>query len=106
MEGIAVSTAKRIDAVTDLPTVAESGLPGYESISCYGLIAPRNLPRPILDRVNGELNRILKLKEMSDRLAADGVAAAGGTPEEFLALIKRDIETWRRVVQKAGIKVE
>lgn len=106
LKGIAVSTAKRIAAAPELPTVAESGLPGYESISCYGLIAPRNLPRPILDRVNGELNRILKLKEMSDRLAADGVAAAGGTPEEFLALIKRDIETWRRVVQKAGIKVE
>ena len=106
MKGIAVSTAKRIDAAPELPTVAESGLPGYESISCYGLIAPRNLPKPILDRVNGELNKILKLKEMSDRLAADGVSAAGGTPEEFLAMIKRDIETWRRVVQKAGIKVE
>lgn len=106
LKGIAVSTAKRIDAAPELPTVAESGLPGYESISCYGLIAPRNLPQPILDRVNGELNRILKLKEMSDRLAADGVSAAGGTPEAFLALIKRDIETWRRVVLKAGIKVE
>ncbi len=106
LKGIAVSTAKRIAAAPELPTVAESGLPDYESISSYGLIAPRNLPRTVLDRVNGELNRILKLKEMSDRLAADGVSAAGGTPEEFLALIKKDIETWRRVVQKAGIKIE
>src|SRR5450759_3148081 len=106
LKGIAVSTAKRIDSSPQLPSLSESVLPGYDSISFYVLIAPRNLPKPILDRVNGELNKILKLKEMSDRLAADGVSAAGGTPEEFLALIKRDIETWRRVVQKAGIKVE
>ena len=106
LKAIAVSTATRIDAARDLPTVAESGLPGYESVSCYGLIAPRNLPRPIVDRINGEVNRILKLKEMTERLAADGVSPAGGTPEQYLALIRRDIETWGRIVRKSGIKVE
>ena len=70
------------------------------------LIAPKGLPRPILDRVNSELNKALQTKEMTDRLAGDGVSAAGGTSEQFAALIKKDIEVWRNVVQKAGVKAE
>ncbi|HSQ02517.1 MAG TPA: tripartite tricarboxylate transporter substrate binding protein [Burkholderiales bacterium] len=103
---IAVSTAKRIEAAPEVPTVNESGLKGYDVILWHGLIAPKNLPKPIVDRVNGDLNKILKQKEMADKLAGDGVTAAGGTPEQFGALIKRDIETWRKVVQKAGVKPE
>jgi tripartite-type tricarboxylate transporter receptor subunit TctC len=106
LKAIAVSTMKRVEAFPDVPTVNESGLKGYDVILWHGLIAPKNLPRPILERVNGELNKILKNKEMQDKLAGDGVSAAGGTPEQFGTLIKRDIDTWRRVVQKAGIKAE
>lgn len=106
LKPIAVTTLKRVEAFNDVPTVAESGLKGYEVVLWHGLIAPKNLPRPILDRVNGELNKILKNKDMQDRLAGDGVSAAGGTPEQFGAIIKRDIEVWRRVVQKAGVKPE
>lgn len=106
LKPIAVTTLKRVEAFNDVPTVAESGLKGYEVVLWHGLIAPKNLPRPILDRVNGELNKILKNKDMQDRLAGDGVSAAGGTPEQFAAIIKRDIEVWRRVVQKAGVKPE
>jgi tripartite-type tricarboxylate transporter receptor subunit TctC len=106
LRSIAVSTAKRIEALPQVPTVDESGLKGYDTILWHGLIAPKALPRPILDRVNGELNKILKQKEMQDKLAGDGVTAAGGTPEQFGALIKKDIDTWHRVVQKAGVKPE
>jgi len=106
LRSIAVSTAKRIEALPQVPTVDESGLKGYDTILWHGLIAPKGLPRPILDRVNGELNKILKQKEMQDRLAGDGVTAAGGTPEQFGVLIKKDIDTWHRIVQKAGIKPE
>ncbi|MGZ5091746.1 MAG: tripartite tricarboxylate transporter substrate binding protein [Burkholderiales bacterium] len=106
LKAIAVSTMKRVEAFPDVPTVNESGLKGYDVVLWHGLIAPKNLPRPILDRVNGELNKILKNKEMQDKLAGDGVSAAGGTSEQFGTLIKRDIDTWRRVVQKAGIKAE
>jgi len=102
---IAVSTAQRIDALPAVPTVRESGLPAYELILWHGLIAPKGLPQNILGRVNGELNTILKNKDMQDKLAGDGVTAAGGSPEQFGGLIKRDIETWKRVVQKAGIKL-
>jgi tripartite-type tricarboxylate transporter receptor subunit TctC len=106
LRAIAVSTFKRVEALPQVPTVDESGLKGYDTILWHGLIAPRNLPRPILDRVNGELNKILKQKEMQEKLAGDGVTAAGGTPEQFGALIKKDIDTWNRVVQKAGVKPE
>ena len=106
LRAIAVTTVKRIAAAPDVPTIAESGVKGYEVILWHGLIAPKALPKPILDRVNGELNKALKTKEMLDRLAGDGVSAAGGTPEQFAALIKKDIEVWRGVVKKAGVKAE
>jgi tripartite-type tricarboxylate transporter receptor subunit TctC len=106
LRALAVSTAKRIDAAPDIPTVTESGLKGYEVILWHGLVAPKNLPKPILDRVNGDLNKILQNKDMQEKLATDGVTAAGGSPEAFGALIKRDIDVWRKVVQKAGVKAE
>jgi tripartite-type tricarboxylate transporter receptor subunit TctC len=106
LKPIAVTTLKRVEAFKDVPTVNESGLKGYDVVLWHGLVAPKNLPRPILDRTNGELNKILKNKDMQDKLAGDGVSAAGGTPEQFGSIIKRDIEMWRRVVQKAGVKAE
>ena len=106
LKAIAVSTGKRLEAAPDIPTVSESGLKGYEVILWHGLVAPKNLPKPILDRVNGDLNKILQNKDMQEKLATDGVTAAGGSPEAFGALIKRDIGVWRQVVQKAGVKPE
>jgi tripartite-type tricarboxylate transporter receptor subunit TctC len=106
LRAIAVTTSKRIAAAPDVPTIMESGVKGYDVILWHGLIAPKGLPRPILDRVNSELNKALHSKDMQDRLAGDGVSAAGGTPEQFAALIKKDIEVWRKVVQKAGVKAE
>lgn len=106
LRGIAVTTAKRLPALPDIPTIAESGVKGYDVILWHGLIGPKGLPRPIVDRVNGELNKALKAKDMEEKLAADGVASAGGTPEQFAAIIKRDIEVWRGVVKRAGVKAE
>jgi tripartite-type tricarboxylate transporter receptor subunit TctC len=105
LRGIAVTTAKRIPAAPEIPTILESGIK-YDVILWHGLVAPKNLPRPILDRLNGDLNKILQNKDMQDKLAGDGVSAAGGTPETFGALIKRDIDVWRQVVQKAGVKAD
>lgn len=106
LKPLAVTTMQRVEAFKDVPTVNESGLKGYDVVLWHGLVGPRNLPRPVVDRVNGELNKILKAKDMQEKLAGDGVSAAGGTPEQFAALIKKDIEMWRRVVQKAGVKAE
>ena len=106
LRGIAVTTTQRLPALPDVPTIAESGVKGYDVVLWHGLIGPKGLPRPIVDRVNGELNKALTAKDMAEKLAADGVSAAGGTPEQFGSIIKRDIDTWRKVVQMAGVKAE
>ena len=106
LRAIAVTTSKRIAALPNVPTIDESGVKGYDVILWHGLIGPKGLPRPIVDRVNSDLNKALQTKEMQDRLAGDGVSAAGGTPEQFANTIKKDIETWRGVVKKAGVKAE
>jgi tripartite-type tricarboxylate transporter receptor subunit TctC len=106
LRGLAVTTPQRISALPDLPSVAEAGVPGYEVVLWHGLVAPKGVPRPIVDRLNREANEVLKAKEMEDLLATDGVAPAGGTPEQFRAVIKADIERWRGVVKQANIKVD
>ena len=106
LRGLAVTTSKRISAAPELPPIAEAGVPGYEVILWHGLVGPKGIPKAIVDRLNSEAGQILKLKAMEDLLAADGVTPAGGTPEQFQALIKSDIERWRKVVERAGIKVE
>lgn len=106
LRGVAVTTTKRLAALPDVPTLDESGVKGYNVVLWHGLVGPKGLPRPIVDRVNGELNKALKSKDMEERLAGDGVSPAGGTPEQFGATIKRDIDTWRKVAQTAGVKVD
>jgi len=104
LRGIAVSTPERVPAAPDIPTVMESGLKGYEVVLWHGLIGPKGLPAPVLGRINGELNKALKTKDMEERLAIDGMAPAGGTSEQFLAEIRKGIEIWGRVTKKIGIK--
>ena len=103
---VAVTTAKRIPALPDVPTVAESGVPGYDVILWHGLIGPKGLPRAVVDRINGEVTKSLKLKETAQQLQNDGVAPAGGTPEQFAAQIKKEIGIWRKVAADAGVKAE
>ena len=106
LRAIAVTSAKRIAALPNVPTVAESGLPGYEVTLWHGLIGPKGLPRAIVERLNGEATKALKLKETAAQLQNDGVAPAGGTPEQFLAQIKKEIGVWRKVAADAGVKAE
>jgi tripartite-type tricarboxylate transporter receptor subunit TctC len=106
LRAIAVTTAKRIAALPDVPTVAESGLPGYDVTLWHGLIGPKGLPRPIVERINSEVSKTLKDKETADQLKNDGVAPAGGSPEQFQAQIKKEIEMWRKVAADARVKVE
>ena len=106
LRSLAVTTPKRISAAPDVPTVQEAGVPGYQVILWHGLVGPKGIPRAIVERVNREANEALKAKEMEQLLSTDGVSPAGGTPDQFQALIKTDIERWRTVVQRGGIKVE
>jgi len=105
LRALAVGTAQRLSAYPDIPTIAEAGLPGYETISWHGLAAPKGTPRQIIDRLNTELNAMLLTKELRDRIEPAGVEPAGGTPEQFLGLLKTEIERYGAVIRDAGIKV-
>jgi len=106
LRAIAVTTLKRIPALPDVPTVNESGVKGYDVVLWHGLIGPKGLPRPIVNRINAEAGKALKVKETAAQLQNDGVAPAGGTPEQFLAQIKKEIGIWRKVAADAGVKAE
>jgi tripartite-type tricarboxylate transporter receptor subunit TctC len=103
---LAVTTAQRIAAEPDVPTVAEAGVPGYEATLWHGLIGPKGMPAPIVERINSEVPRVLALKEAASQLQNDGVTPAGGSPESFRETIRREIEVWRKVVRDANIKAE
>jgi tripartite-type tricarboxylate transporter receptor subunit TctC len=106
LRAVAVTTSRRIPALPNVPTVAESGVPGYDVVLWHGLIGPKGLPRPIVDKINAEVTKSLKLKATADTLQNDGVAPAGGTPEQFLAQIEKEIGIWRKVAAEANVKVE
>ena len=106
LKAIAVTTAKRIPALPDVPTVKESGLPGYEVVLWHGLIGPKGLPKEVVAKISGEVNKTLKLKETGEQLQTDGVSPAGGTSEQFGATIKKEIDVWRKVAADAGVKAE
>ena len=101
-----VTTTKRAPALPDVPTLIESGVPGYEAVLWHGLIGPKGMPKDIVARINSEVNKSLKLKETGESLKSDGVDAAGGTPEQFAATIKKDIADWAKVVQEGKITAE
>src|SRR5436853_3788576 len=82
LRGLAVTTPQRISALPDLPTVAEAGVPGYEVVLWHGLVAPRGVPSPIVDRLNRDANEVLKAEDMGEVVATDGVGAEGGTARE------------------------
>lgn len=106
VRALAVSTARRSTAMPDLPTVAESGVPGYESITWYGLLAPAGTPREVIDRLNRETAAVVKLADVQARLAADGVEAEAGTPEQFGARLKAELPRIAKIVREAKIEVE
>jgi len=106
LRGIAVAGTVRSAALPDVPTAAESGLPGFEAVQYYGLAAPAGTPRPIIDRLNKELRTILTSEEMKQQLIAAGSDPAPGTPEEYAANIAREEGKWAALVKKLGLKFE
>ncbi|WPB59100.1 tripartite tricarboxylate transporter substrate binding protein [Xylophilus sp. GOD-11R] len=104
LRALAVGTRQRLAAYPDIPSVAESGLPDYDVIAWHGLVAPRNVPPAIVARINAELNTGLRHKDLEARLEPTGVSAAGGTPEQFGALLQTEIVRYGKVVRDADIK--
>jgi len=103
---LGVASAKRSSSLPDVPAIHEAGLKGYEVAGWYGVIAPPRMPKPLLAKLNGEINRILEAPEMRQMLTAQGADPLGSTPEEFAAMIATDIAKWKKVVAAAGIKPE
>jgi tripartite-type tricarboxylate transporter receptor subunit TctC len=106
LRALAVTSSKRSQALPEVPTVAEAGLPGYDSTQWYGVLAPAGTPREIVTRLHDAIARALRDAEVGKRLAADGAEAVGSSPEEFAGFIKSESEKWARVATAAGIKAE
>ena len=104
LRALGVTTATRIPSALEIPTIAEAGVPGYESTQWYGLVAPAGLPRDITMRVHKEATTIFRLPEIVARLANEGSQVVASTPEEFGAFMRVETEKWARVAKAAGIK--
>lgn len=98
--------AKRSFAFPEVPTVAEQGFPGFAAEAWYGVLAPAGTPRPIVEKLHGEIMRIIKLPEVKERLGNVGFEIVGSTPEQFATLIREEIAKWTKVVRDAGIQAE
>jgi len=106
LRALAVTSAKRSEGLPEVPTIAESGLPGYDSTQWYGVLAPAGTSRGIVVHLHDEIVRGLRAPDVLQRLAADGAEPVGSSPEEFAAFIKSEIDKWARVASAAGIRAE
>lgn len=106
VRALAVTGPRRSPIFPDLPTVAESGLPGYEAVLHYGIVAPAGTPRPIIDKLNAALRQALAAPDVTARIAADGAEPLPSTPEQYAADIDREERKWAAIVKRSGAKVE
>ena len=106
LRALGVTTAKRSAAAPTVPTIAESGLPGYDMATWYGLVAPANLPVSIRNQLNKELQSILADPKFKDKLIAQGADPMPGTPEQFAQFIKSETEKWRKLIAQSNITVD
>ena len=106
LNALAVGSAKRVPSLPDIPTISESGVPGYEAYSWVGMVAPAKTPKDIVNRLNREIVDILKQKDVSEKLNQQGALPVGDSPEQFGAYIKTEIEKWGAVVRAANIKAD
>jgi len=103
MRALAVSTALRSPVAPDVPTIAEAGVPDFDEQGQHGIVAPAGVPKEIIGKVHGYIVKAMHSPEVRNRLQADGSEVVASTPEEYAAVIRRDIEKWRAVIQSAGI---
>src|SRR6476661_4470797 len=101
---LGVTTAQRASALPDVPTIQEAGVPGYEVSGWYGIIGPAGMPKPLLARLNKEINTILQVPQTRDQLLREGAEPRTASPDEFAAAMSADLQKWAKVVAAAGLK--
>ena len=106
LRALAVTSAQRLAAAPELPTIAESGVPGFDASLWYGVVTPLGLPPPLVGRLNAELLKSLQHPDTRERLALDGVRIIGSTPEQFGEHLRHESAKWTKVVRDARIKLE
>jgi tripartite-type tricarboxylate transporter receptor subunit TctC len=106
MKMLAVTTPKRISLFPEVPTLAESGMPGFEVGAWQGLMVPAGTPKPVIDKLNAELRKALANPEVRAKLAQQGAEPLGSSPEEYGAYIRKEIDRWGAVVKQSGVKAE
>src|SRR5688572_9274776 len=102
LRGIAVTSSERFPTTPEYPTVAESGLPGYEAVAWYGIFAPAGVPRDIVQRLNADITRIVNATEVRDSFLRQGATSYATSPEEFAKVVERDVVKWAKVVKASG----
>jgi tripartite-type tricarboxylate transporter receptor subunit TctC len=103
LRALAVTSAKRSSTMPEIPTIAEQGYPGFDVNYWLGLMGPAKLPPAIVRRINEETNAAVKVQDVRETFIFNGAEPAGGTPDQFVALVKREIKEWAEVVKKTGI---
>lgn len=106
LRALAVSGAKRSQSAPDVPTIAESGVPGYEFTSWNGVHVPAGTPKALVSRIQSELVKVVAMPDVKERMVGLGMEVAGSTPEELAALVKSDIAKWSKVIKEAGVRVD
>jgi tripartite-type tricarboxylate transporter receptor subunit TctC len=105
LRALAITSIKRSALAPDLPTMAESGFPGFEAVPWFGLIAPSGTPKDVLDKLHGETVKALAMPEVRKKFDELGLEPVGNTPAEFTAIIKKETPEWAKVIKDAGIKL-
>ncbi|MBI3053360.1 MAG: tripartite tricarboxylate transporter substrate binding protein [Betaproteobacteria bacterium] len=106
LRALAVTTANRSRLMPELPTIAEAGVPGFAAMTWHGVLTTGGTPPAIVNKLNAEINRILQLPDVRERLGALGAEIIGGTPQEFADHIQREIPKWAKVIKDAGVRLE
>lgn len=106
LKPLAVTSLQRATSLPDVPTMAESGLPGFEAVSWIGALVPAGTPQPVVDKIYTDLTAVLRMPEVKEKLAASGAVVVGNTPEQFAAWNRTEIDKWSKAVKASGAKVD
>jgi tripartite-type tricarboxylate transporter receptor subunit TctC len=106
LRALATTSAQRLRILTEFPTIAESGLPGYEADTWYGLFAPARLPADILKKLNSDLAAALSLPDIKALFASQGAEVVGNSAEKFRVVVTAEVAKWARVIKETGIRIE